>query len=108
MSAADDAHVEPPPAWAIALAFGIVFLSWGTTYKATSIAMKEEQMPPALFGGVRLLIAGTILLLYQLARGQSLRLRTKEIAGLLLVSWFLFLGANFLINFGQKKIDSGV
>jgi drug/metabolite transporter (DMT)-like permease len=110
MSAADDEipHLEPPPAWAIALAFGIVFLSWGTTYKATSIAMKEEQMPPALFGGVRLLIAGTILLLYQLGRRQSLRLRTKEIAGLVLVSWFLFLGANYLINFGQKVIDSGV
>jgi drug/metabolite transporter (DMT)-like permease len=101
-------HLEPPPAWAIAVAFGIVFLSWGTTYKATSIAMMNEVMPPALFGGVRLVIAGAILLLYQLGRGQALRLRANEFAGLLLVGWFLFLGANFLINFGQKKIDSGV
>ncbi len=110
MSAPADeiAHLEPPPAWAIALAFGIVFISWGTTYKATSIAMKDEQMPPALFGGVRLFLAGTILLLCQLARGQSLRLRIGEIAALVLVGWFFFLGANFLINFGQKKINSSV
>jgi drug/metabolite transporter (DMT)-like permease len=101
-------HLKPPPAWAIALAFGIVFLSWGTTYKATSLAMKEEQMPPALFGGLRLLMAGTMLLLYQLACRQSLRLRGREIGGILVVSWFLFLGANFLINVGQKQVDSGV
>lgn len=109
MSAADDhPQIKPPSAWAIALAFGIVFLSWGTTYKATSIAVKDEQMPPALFGGVRLCIAGTILLSCQLVRRQSLRLRGRELAGLLVVSWFLFLGANLLINFGQQKIDSGV
>ena len=51
-------HLKPPPPWAIALGFGIVFLSWGTTYKATSIAM-HEHMPPGLFGGLRLFSAGT-------------------------------------------------
>lgn len=101
-------HLEPPTALAIAVAFGVVFLSWGTTYMATSIAMKEEHMPPALFGGVRLSLAGAILLLWQAVRGQPLRLRPGEILGLLIVSWFLFLGANFLINLGQTRIDSGI
>jgi drug/metabolite transporter (DMT)-like permease len=100
--------LKPPPVWAIALAFGIVYLSWGTTYKANSIAMKEEHMPPALFGGVRLVTGGTILLLYQLVRRQPLRLRGREFGGILLVSWFLFLGANYLLNVGQKQVDSGV
>jgi drug/metabolite transporter (DMT)-like permease len=105
--AADIPHMKPP-SWAVALAFALLFLCWGTTYRATGIAMKQEQMPPALYGGVRLCIAGTILLLYQLGRGQSLRLTGGEFMRLLLISWFLFLGANFLINKGQRDVDSGV
>jgi drug/metabolite transporter (DMT)-like permease len=35
-------------------------------------------------------------------------LRIGDAARLLLVSWFLFLGANFLINVGQKRVDSGI
>ncbi len=71
-------QIKPPAAWAIALAFGILFLSWGTTYKATSIAMKEEDLPPALFGGLRLFLAGSILLTYQLIRRQPLRCAARK------------------------------
>ena len=102
------AHLKPPPTWAIALGFAIVYLSWGTTYLATSIAMKQENMPPALFGGVRLCIAGTILLLVQLARGQTLRLTGGEYLRLLGVSWCLFLSANLLVTIAQQKVDSGL
>jgi drug/metabolite transporter (DMT)-like permease len=98
----------PPPTWAIALAFAIVFYSWGTTYRATSIAMREEHMPPALFGGVRLCLAGTILLVCQFGRGQSLRLSGRQFLRLILVSWFYFLSANYLISLGQQREDSGV
>ncbi|MBI3821871.1 MAG: EamA family transporter [Planctomycetes bacterium] len=101
-------HLTPPSPLAIACAFGIVYFSWGTTYMATSIAMKEEHMPPGLFGGVRLCLAGTILLVYQACRGESLRLGGGDYLRLLLVSWFLFLGANYLINVGQQKEPSGV
>jgi drug/metabolite transporter (DMT)-like permease len=101
-------HLNVPSTWAIALGFIIVYFSWGTTYMATSIAMKDEHMPAALFGGFRLCLAGTILLLCQYSRGQSLRLTGGEYWRLLLVSWFYFLGANYLINVGQQKEASGV
>ena len=104
----DDAAQHKPPPWAVGLAFGVVFLSWGTTYLATGIAMKDEHMPPALFGGVRLTCAGIIVLLIQLGRGQALRLSLGEYLRLLVISWFLFLSANFLIHWGQAKVDSGV
>lgn len=107
-SADEIPHLKSPSTPAIALAFGIVYFSWGTTYMATSIAMKEEHMPPGLFGGVRLCLAGAILLVYQLARGESLRLGGGDYLRLLLISWFLFLGANYLINVGQQKEASGV
>src|SRR5947199_6238945 len=103
---ADEIPPAPTPAtWMIALAFAIVFFSWGTTYLATSIAMKKEHLPPALFGGVRLLTAGTILLVCQLARGQSLRLGAGDYGRLFIISAFLFLCSNFLISYGQKEVD---
>jgi drug/metabolite transporter (DMT)-like permease len=106
---ADEIPPLPTPApWAIAAAFGIVYFSWGTTYMATSIAMKDEHMPPGLFGGVRLCFAGSILLIYQAARGETLRLRGGDFLRLLVVSWFLFLCANYLINVGQQQEPSGV
>ena len=104
----ETAHLQPPPTWAIALGFAIVYLSWGTTYLATSIAMKHEHMPPALFGGIRLCIAGILLLIVQLGRGQTVRLKSAEYLRLLLVSWCLFLAANLLVTIAQQKVDSGV
>jgi drug/metabolite transporter (DMT)-like permease len=101
-------HVQPPSTWAIVLAFVIIYISWGTTYYATSVAMKQETMPPALFGGLRLLLAGNILLLYQLVCGQSLRLSWRDATRVFLISCFLFLAGNLLINIGQKKVESGV
>jgi drug/metabolite transporter (DMT)-like permease len=103
-----DSIPHPPPAWMIALAFGIVFFSWGTTYLATSIAMKKEHMPPGLFGGVRILTAGVILLAYQAIRGQLLRLGGGDYLRLFIVGVFLFMSSNFLIGYGQKQVDSGV
>jgi drug/metabolite transporter (DMT)-like permease len=70
--------------------------------------MKSLALPPALFGGMRLLIAGTILLSYQAVRGQSLRISAGETWRLLLISICLFLSANLLITIGQKSVPSGI
>ena len=103
----DMPHSEPTP-WGIALGFAIVYFSWGTTYYATSLAMKDEEMPPGLFFGGRLVVAGTILLVWQLWRGNTIRLSLGDYARLFGVSLFLFLGSNFLIGYGQKHVPSGV
>ena len=106
MKDADDIVKPSPPGWAILLAFGLLYISWGTTYRATGIAMKEEQMPPALYGGLRLCLAGSVLLLYQLTRGQSLRLTQGQALRLFIISVFLFLCANLMITIGQRRLDS--
>jgi len=101
-------RLEPPSSFAVATAFLAIYLSWGTTYKATGFAMQELQMPPALFGGVRLLLGGAILLAYQFWRGQSLRLTRGDFLRLLPVSVCLFLMGNLFINLGQRDLPSGV
>ncbi len=63
--AAETSRQETPSPWAVATAFVLIYISWGTTYKVTGFAMQDADMPPALFGGVRLLLAGLILLAVQ-------------------------------------------
>jgi drug/metabolite transporter (DMT)-like permease len=99
---------DSPAPLAIALAFAAVYLSWGTTYLASKIALMYEGYPPALFGGVRLTCAGLILLGLQFARGMPLRVSLRVFGQLLLMSWCLFLTANWLMNWGQSRVPSGV
>ena len=49
------------PRWLIVLAFGTVYLVWGSTYLAIKIMV--ETIPPFLGAGVRFRAAGTILAL---------------------------------------------
>jgi drug/metabolite transporter (DMT)-like permease len=107
-SANDVPHLDTPSPLAIATAFGLIYLSWGTTYFATGFAMQELQMPPALFGGVRLLLAGVILLTWQACRGRSLRITAGDFLRLIPIAVFLFLFGNWFINLGQRNIESGV
>jgi len=99
---------RPPASWAIVLAFALVYISWGTTYLAIQKGVRDESLPPALFGGVRVGLAGLLLLLYQAGRGHSLRLSGGELAGLIGVSWLLFVGGNGLITVAEKTVASGV
>ena len=46
----------------IALAFTLVYLSWGTTYLAIKRGVQDEQLPPWLFSGTRVCLAGVLLL----------------------------------------------
>ncbi len=46
--------------WAVATALLLVYVVWGTTYFATSIAL--QTMPPLLMNAVRFLCAGVVML----------------------------------------------
>jgi drug/metabolite transporter (DMT)-like permease len=91
--------------WKLVSAFAIVYITWGTTY----LAIKEgvEQFPPALFGGVRILAAGLVLLIFLLWRGEKLLLPLRELLGNALVGVFLFVGGNGLITYAEKTVPSG-
>jgi drug/metabolite transporter (DMT)-like permease len=104
----DSELVRGPARWALVVAFGVIYLSWGTTYLAVRTAVHDERMPPALFMGTRIGSAGLILLTYQLARGRSLRLSGRDFLRLFGVSILLFLLANWLISVAQIRLASGM
>jgi drug/metabolite transporter (DMT)-like permease len=56
-----------PPAWVIWGALGTVYVVWSTTYLA--IRITNETLPPLLAAGSRFVIAGSVLLVVTIRRG---------------------------------------
>ena len=99
---------SPPPAWAVALSFGIIYVVWGTTYLAIKLGVRDEQLPPLLFGGARIVSAGILLLAYQWLRGASLRLSGNDALHLVTTGALLFVAGNGFITYAQKTVDSSI
>ncbi|MBM4068665.1 MAG: hypothetical protein FJ271_06935 [Planctomycetes bacterium] len=108
MQADPDSSAKPPAAWAIGLAFALVYISWGTTYLATQKGVRDEQLPPALFGGTRVCLAGALLLVFLALRREAWRLPASDVRGIALSALFLFVGGNGLINFAERTVNSGL
>ncbi|MGB7865456.1 MAG: EamA family transporter [Candidatus Sulfotelmatobacter sp.] len=60
------------------LAFGLVYLFWGSTYLAIDIAV--QSIPPALMCAMRFSIAGVVMLLVCAATGRRIRYSARQIA----------------------------
>src|SRR5437762_10053090 len=97
-----------PPTWKLVLAFTVVYLSWGTTYFAIRAGVHTERLPPALFGGVRVALAGWLLLAFLAWQGTRLRMPRSEFFWVILSGLLLFVGGNGLITFALDNVPSGV
>jgi drug/metabolite transporter (DMT)-like permease len=106
MNAANSAAQTRPQTWHILLALALVYLSWGTTYLAIHEGVKT--LPPGLFGGVRLTLAGLVLLAYLLMRGQFVLLPARGLYWTALVGILLFVFGNGLISLAEKTVPSGM
>jgi drug/metabolite transporter (DMT)-like permease len=109
LSAGDSSSLHRPPAtWKLILAFAIVYLSWGTTYFAIRAGVHTEKLPPALFGGVRVALAGWLLLAFLVWRGSPLRMPRRDFFWVIMSGLLLFVGGNGLITFALDNVPSGV
>jgi drug/metabolite transporter (DMT)-like permease len=103
-------HLPPkrPATWTLVLAFTLVYLSWGTTFLAIKRGVKDEALPPALFGGTRVCLAGMLLLGYLALRGETLRLSRRDLLGVTLGGLLLFAGGNNFLAWSEQTVPSGV
>jgi drug/metabolite transporter (DMT)-like permease len=86
-------------------AWGAVCLIWGTTYLGIRISL--ESIPPALMGGIRWLVAGSLLAAYQVARGRPLPPVSQW--GSIALLGFLMLGlGNGGVVFAEQFVPSGL
>jgi drug/metabolite transporter (DMT)-like permease len=87
------------------LAWLTVCVVWGTTYLGIRVSL--ETMPPALMGGLRWTIAGSLLALYVWARGD--RLPPPSRWGGIVLLGFLLLGlGNGGVVFAEQWVPSGL
>jgi len=98
---------SPPSPLQIGIAFGILYIVWGTTYLAIQIGVLNENLPPLLFAGTRIGSAGLILLALQLARRQKLRMARADFAGIAVGALLLFVLGNGIISIALKTVASG-
>lgn len=87
------------------LSWGAVCVIWGTTYLGIRICL--ESIPPALMGGMRWTIAGTLLTGYVLASGATVPPPARW--GSIALLGFLLLGlGNGGVVFAEQWVPSGL
>jgi len=89
----------------ILLAFGVIYVVWGSTYLAIRIVV--ETIPPFLSAGVRFLVAGVLLMGFLALRRTPLpnasQWKHSMVSGLL-----LSVGGNGLVVWAEQSISSGL
>jgi drug/metabolite transporter (DMT)-like permease len=89
----------------LALALGLVYLSWGTTYLAIQEGVKT--LPPALFAGSRVCLAGLLVLAFLRLSGGITRLSRRDALLTFISGALMFVAGNGLLTFAEKTVPSG-
>jgi drug/metabolite transporter (DMT)-like permease len=95
-----------PSRFAVILAFGLVYLFWGSTYLAIDIAV--QTIPPALMCGVRFSIAGVVMLAVCAATGRRIWYSARQIALAAVVGLLLLMGGNLTLSWAELSVPSGL
>jgi drug/metabolite transporter (DMT)-like permease len=88
------------------IALGTIYIVWGSTFMAIDLAVRT--IPPFLAMGARHVFAGTVLLLWGLARGPRERIGRPQLVATAIFGLALFLGGHGSLAWAQQEIPSGV
>jgi drug/metabolite transporter (DMT)-like permease len=100
--------VREPATWLVVLAFGLLYTSWSTTFFAIRVGVHTHHLPPWLFAGVRVLVAGIIVLTFLAWREPGTVLPSPR--DFLWTAWsgiLLFVGGNGLMTVSLEYLPSG-
>src|SRR5882757_3694157 len=97
---------QSPSRFAVILAFGLVYLFWGSTYLAIDIAV--QSIPPALMCAMRFSIAGVVMLAVCTATGRRIWYSAKQIALAAVVGILLLMGGNLTLSWAELSVPSGL
>src|SRR6266403_1245640 len=95
-----------PSRWKVIVAFGLVYVFWGSTYLGIAIAV--EHIPPALMCATRFLIAGTLMLAYCALGGRRIAYNSRELWHMAVVGILLLMGGNLTLSFAEQVVPSGL
>jgi drug/metabolite transporter (DMT)-like permease len=97
---------QRPSRSAVVLAFGLVYLFWGSTYLAIDIAVRS--IPPALMCAMRFSIAGVVMLGACAALGRRIWYSAQQIALAAGVGILLLMGGNLTLSWAELSVPSGL
>src|SRR5271155_1696639 len=99
-------YPQRPSRWMVILAFGLVYLFWGSTYLGIDIAV--QTIPPALMCGIRFSVAGTIMLAVCSLTGRKIWYTPRQIAQCCLVGLLLLMGGNLTLSYAELSVPTGL
>jgi len=88
----------------VVLSFLSIYVIWGSTYLAIRYAV--ETIPPLYTAGFRHLFAGSILLVWCLAKG--LRPTWAQVRASIVIGVFFFLIGHGTLHWAEQKVPSGL
>ncbi len=94
-----------PAGWKIVLAFGIIYIVWGSTY--LYIRMGVREIPPFMMAGLRFVIAGLALSLWMKAQGVPFP-TNREWVGCFQLAALMFLMDYSCLFWAEQKVASGI
>jgi drug/metabolite transporter (DMT)-like permease len=97
---------QRPTRWMVILAFGLVYLFWGSTYLGIDIAV--QSIPPALMCGTRFSIAGVVMLAVCAITGRKIFYSPRQIALSAVVGILLLMGGNLTLSYAELAVSSGL
>ncbi|HEX6824260.1 MAG TPA: EamA family transporter [Candidatus Sulfotelmatobacter sp.] len=90
----------------VILAFGLVYLFWGSTYLAIDIAV--QTIPPALMCALRFSVAGLMMLTVCAATGRRILYSPRQLALAAVVGLLLLMGGNLTLSYAELAVSSGL
>ena len=97
---------QRPSRWMVILAFGLVYLFWGSTYLAIDIAV--QTIPPALMCALRFSVAGLVMLAVCAATGRRIFYSSRQLALAAVVGLLLLMGGNLTLSYAELAVSSGL
>jgi drug/metabolite transporter (DMT)-like permease len=93
------------PIWKTLLAFGIIYFVWGSTFLAIRVGVHE--VPPLILASMRFLVAGLVLYLWTVARGERSPSRRQWMSASLL-ALLIFVFDYGLLFWAEQRVPSGL
>jgi drug/metabolite transporter (DMT)-like permease len=90
----------------VVIAFGLVYVLWGSTYLAIRIVV--EHLPPLMMGALRATTAGVLMLSFRAARGHRIRVGRRDLLRLALIGFLLLVGSNVVMGWGETYVPTGL
>ena len=98
--------VQSPQRWKVILAFGLVYVFWGSTYLGIRIGI--ERIPPLLMAGTRFAIAGPLMMLFCAIRGKKVAINWDQALRLAGLGILMLSGANTILSWAEQWVPTGL